>query len=787
MFTGILSAPMLLFAQNSEDTPAIQEIVVKGEKIERSLQETVSSVAVFDAETIDSQNFTDVFDLVNQTANVTGIGADTGFAIRGLRNSGVGGTDATSDVATVYLDGVFLPSSLFTQSPLNLWDIDSVEIFRGPQSTVQGRNALIGAISARTVDPGSEFSGRAQVRFADFGSLRTSGALSIPLVRDQLAVRVSADFTETDGFVENINLGTDDASGGQTTTSRAKFLFTPKGAPRFLARLNITNIDVERESAGIEEILFPNQLVTFQNIANVNDSETSLTSLELSYEFNDIFSLTSVSSFIDTDRTATLDLDASGADGGAIELLTEDVVFSQELRLNFQTDRWSGLLGLFYFDSSNDDQNFSVGQLDTGANLPSPNALAQIAFDTSFPTPDQIAEAAFLAEVFDDLVPEFDFEIGGATSEDIENSAIFGEVQYNLNDKLRISFGARFDFENIVQDFSVGQSVPPIIFAVPAGLLDPAQEILLTQLVAETGALFSSETLLDADNDFSAFLPKGVVTYDWTENISTSFSVQRAYRAGGLSFNDFQINNGIIVDNLETQEELEAAGIVNSFDPEFTTNFELSFRSQWFERRLTINANIFYIDYEDQQIDIELSENPLDALTGNVGNSRLQGFEIEAFATPIDGLDLFFNVGVTDTEFLDNTDLFEFLSLTPDATPQDLTGNRFEEAPGLTLGLGGRYEHSTGLFGNLRIRYNDEAEGDEENSLSTIIEAHTIVDAIIGYEINDYFAVEVFADNLLDEQFLANNPPAVGGAIAIGAFAVPGRQRTIGARIGFEF
>ena len=787
MFAGILSAPPSVFAQNSDDTPVIQEILVKGEKIERSLQDTVSSVAVFDAETIDSQNFTDVFDLVNQTANVAGIGADTGFSIRGLRNSGVGGTDATSDVATVYLDGVFLPSSLFTQSPLNLWDIESVEIFRGPQSTVQGRNALIGAISARTVDPGPEFSGQAQVRFAEFGSLRTSGALSIPLVRDQLAVRVSADFTETDGFVENINLGTDDASGGQTTTSRAKLLFTPDGAPRFLARLNVTHIDVERQTAGIEELLFPDQRVTFQDIENLNESETVLSSLELSYEFNDVLSLTSVTSFIDTDRTAILDLDATGGDGGAISLLTDDAVFSQELRLTFETDRWSGLIGLFYFDSSNDDQNFSVGQLDTGLNLPSSNALAQIAFDTLFPTPEQVDEAAFLAGIFDDLVPEFDFEIGGTTTEDIENAAIFGEVEYRVNDKLTFSVGARFDFENIVQDFSVGQTVPPIAFTVPAGLLEPAQETLLTQLVAETGALFSSETLLDADNDFSAFLPKGAVTYDWTETISTSLSIQRAYRAGGLSFNDFQINNGIIADGLDTQEELEAAAIVNSFEPEFTNNFELSFRSQWFDQKLTVNANVFYIDYEDQQIDIELSANPLDALTGNVGNSRLQGFEIEAFARPITGLDLFFNIGVTDTEFLDNADLFEFLSLTPDAMPQDLTGNSFEEAPELTLGLGGRYEHSSGFFGNLRIRYNGEAEGDEENSPSTIIEAHTIVDAIVGYEINDNFSVEIFGDNLFDEQFLASNPPAISGDIAIGAFAVPGEQRTIGARVSFEF
>ncbi|MEM9877671.1 MAG: TonB-dependent receptor plug domain-containing protein, partial [Pseudomonadota bacterium] len=126
-------------------------IIVKGEKFERTLQETVTSVAVYNEKVIDNQNFVDLFDLINQTANVAGLGNDAGFTIRGLRNTGAAAANI-SDTATVYLDGVFIPSRVFATSPLNLWDVQSVEIFRGPQSTIQGRNALIGAVVARSVD-----------------------------------------------------------------------------------------------------------------------------------------------------------------------------------------------------------------------------------------------------------------------------------------------------------------------------------------------------------------------------------------------------------------------------------------------------------------------------------------------------------------------------------------------------------------------------------------------------------------------------------------------------------
>ncbi len=275
-------------------------------------------------------------------------------------------------------------------------------------------------------------------------------------------------------------------------------------------------------------------------------------------------------------------------------------------------------------------------------------------------------------------------------------------------------------------------------------------------------------------NDFNAFLPKGVVTYNFTDDFSLSASVQRAYRAGGLSFNGFRaalpIPGGGSADD---QAVLEAAGIVNSFEPEFTTNYELALRSQWFDRRLTVNANTFYIKYSDQQINIQLSSNPLDTLTDNVGESRLVGFELETFAQPTERLNLFANVGFSDTEFTDGSDV---------VGSADLTGFEFPFAPTWTAGAGARYVHPTGLFGNARFRYTGDSFGNAENDSTGVNDQFVTIDLTAGFQ-NELFLAEVFVTNLFDDEYLTFNPndPSFGGV------ASAGDPRVVGGRILANF
>ncbi|MEO0441957.1 MAG: TonB-dependent receptor plug domain-containing protein, partial [Pseudomonadota bacterium] len=266
---AMLALPCTVQAQTEEGTDDAESqdnvIIVTGQKIERSLQDTVASVSITTAEEIQEQNFQDVYDIIGQTANVASLFDGAGFSIRGLRNTGASG-EAQSDVASIYVDGVFIPSSLLTNGAFSLWDAQSVEIFRGPQSTIQGRNALAGAIVVRTRDPGDDFSGDFQAEAAEFNSYRASGAVTAPIVPGQLSLRVAGDYQISDGFQNNVFLDRDDIDESEAITARGTLLFTPDFAPRFSARLGFTYTDKTEGENRVVEAFFPDQRISNQNL-----------------------------------------------------------------------------------------------------------------------------------------------------------------------------------------------------------------------------------------------------------------------------------------------------------------------------------------------------------------------------------------------------------------------------------------------------------------------------------------------------------------------------------------
>lgn len=751
-------------AMADEDLVIRDTIIVRGQKIDRTLQETPASVAVYDRETIDAQNFIDLYDLIRQTANVATVLDESGFAIRGQRNIGASGGEQTSDVAAVYVDGVFIPSSLFANTPINLWDIESVEIFRGPQSTVQGRNALAGAIIARTVDPTFDYTGSAQISYAEFDTFRGSAALGGPLIEDQLAFRIAGDYARSDGFIDNPNLGADEADEDETTTARAKLLFTPNGLQGFSATASYSFINAAEGEGRIEDDFFPDARVTFEDIQTELTSESHIVSLELNQALNENWDITAISAFIDTGFVNIRDVDRGNeplAAGIATDFRNDDQIFSQELRVGYNGDRYQAYLGGYFFDSTSDRITNTTTVAPTDLAFPTPDVLADLIFDEgSSQVPQLVGQAAFIRTSIVNAVPVFLVDFASDSTRDIRNYAVFGEATFDVTDKFSVTFGARYDNEQVDQnvfDSTQVREIPPI------------GNPQLDAVTAAAAAQFSNDVTVVGDNDFSAFLPKGVLTYNWTDNLSTSFSVQRAYRAGGLSINVFR---AALAPAGSDQAALEAIGAVNSFDPEFTMNYELALRSQWFDNRLTVNANAFYINYADQQVNIALSANPLDSLTDNVGESRLFGFEIETFAEPVEGLQLTANFGFTNTEFTDGAD----------TAAGDLTGNRFAFAPEWTLGLGARYTHSTGLFGNILFRAQDDAFAQPDNNPTSVNDAFSTVDLIAGYD-TDEFRVEVFVSNVFDEEYFTFNPVEPN----TGAVAAVGDPRVIGGRIVASF
>ncbi|MEL7198514.1 MAG: TonB-dependent receptor [Pseudomonadota bacterium] len=746
--TGIIEEPV----DDADDSV----IIVTGQKITRSLQDTNASVAVTDAATIQEANFRDIFDVIGQTANVTSLFDGAGFAIRGIRNTGAGSGESTSDVASIFVDGVFIPSSLLANGAFSVWDAQSVEIFRGPQSTIQGRNSLAGAVVVRTVDPGSDFSGDFQFEASEFNTYRGSAALTVPIAPGQVGLRLAGDYSRSDGFQTNTFLNRDDIDQSEAITARATLLITPDFAPDLSVRITGTYSDKEEGENRVVEAFFPERRVSIQDLVDRQGAEAYIASGEINYEVTDELTFTSTTAYIESESFFNFDADSTnpvadpftatpGGMAALQESLTEDRIFTQELRLTYESGSISGLLGGYFYDNVNAFNSDNSTVVGTDFAFPDPTTLAFLIFGNVDPV--SVGQATFVRDAIVANIPSFPVQLVRSSTAEVQNYAVFGEATIDITERLRLTLGARYDSERVNQTVFDATIVPTLTIGDP----------LVDQVLAATTAQFSNAFNFDADNTFTAFLPKAGITYDVSDDASLAFTYQRAYRAGALSFNTFRASLAPVG---STQEDLEELGIVNSFDPEFTDNYEVAFRSVWADGDFVLNANAYYIDYTDQHVLLQLTPNPLDTITDNAGRSRLFGFEIESTIRPTDGLDLFINFGYANTEYTEAADVLG----------SDITGFRFPYTSPITVGFGGRYEHDSGFYLNMRSRFTDESFSSVNNvnqdadpirtpvqDPSGFQDSLFTVDLNVGWE-SEYFGVEVFARNLLNERGLTFDP-----------------------------
>ena len=718
----------------------LEEIIVKGEKIDRTIQDTVSSVAVFSSTQIEESAIYDIQEVFDRLANVNSAEGNEGFSIRGISDRAVGGSNGTSGLASFNLDGAFISRRGVESGQKELWDVSQIEVFRGPQSTTQGRNSLAGAIFIRTNDPTYEPEGQYRVAFGTDNTRALSVAYGDALIEDQLAFRIAIDDQSTDGFITNEVLDDDEAGEDSSTTIRAKLLFEPAAIDGLSILTTLSHSENEStdffssliDENGEEIDPFSNRV--FANIDSIDDVDQTIFTTEVNYEISDQWSFTSISSYNETEFTRLDDDDQQAFGGDALRAREEDTdIFSQEFRLTFESERLTGNVGLYYFqqDGQEDtDDLIGVNNIQTTIATAVPAALAPF--------------AQTIASLYDDTL--FVSRAGVATQE-IENYAVFGNLEYEVNDLITVFGGVRYDNEEVenFEDISNGLN---------STLPDPADVVAATGIpllgVAVEGVnglvedFTQSTDLLDNDTDFSAFLPKLGITFNWNDNLSTSFTVQRAYRAGGSG---------------------TTSGGNFEFDPEFTTNYDLALRSQWFDNRLTVNTNLFYIDWEDQQVTVtDTREGVLsnqELITLNSGESTASGVELEVNLVASDSLDLYGSLGYVDAQF-DNFLIPEELIGTDD----DLSGNAFNNAPEITASIGAAYDVTSKLRIQADINYQDESFDDAENTSEN--DSRTLVNSKITYQINDAFEVALVGSNIFDQEYLIQNDEFNNDTVIVG-------------------
>lgn len=733
------------------DERFVETIVVTGTKQDRTLQETAVSVELFDSERLAREVALSLDDVFDRAPNVATAGFTGGLSIRGISRGGVGGA-GTGVTSNIYMDGAPI-STTSANSLQSLWDVEQVEILRGPQSTVQGRNALAGAIVVNTRDPSDEFELAGQLLYGDLGSAQYSAVVSGPIVRDQLAFRLSADYLDYDGDIVNATTGADQNPEGSTTL-RGKLLYEPLAVPGLRVDLQFDYADTFQGRFSIADPPAPLGDPAFEafdpfggvsfGFPDRSDYEVIRPVLRVDTEISDMLTLTAIATYEDVRADREIgDLSDPTRFDTTAGAVNESETASGELRLNFDFGRWTGWAGVYYFDEQFTQESVAV--------------LPFTLLGLPVVPPDSLASLA------------------GVFATDTQNFALFGEARFEMNERWHFEFGLRYDDEEFSNDGS-----ETIVTVEPA-------DCAVNPAVPNVGGLPCVFVLAQPPQppqsaSFDALLPRGTVTYRFDDRRSLSLGIQRGYRAGG----------SFLATTIEAGQPVTAIG---QFDPEFITNYELSLRTAWLDDRLIANVNVFYARWEDQQIQIPgPSGLPQDSVVVNAGESEFYGAEAMLDYALSDELSLFLSLGLIETEFTD----FPFavdangdpVNLS-DPTFANLAGNEFPVSPSITASAGAYYQHASGFFADTTLSYTGEYFSGVENLDVNRAGDFTLVNGRVGYRTA---AVEIylFAENLFDsraitEQSLVAVPAASGiETVETGPLIRVNRPRVYGIGLSFS-
>lgn len=651
----------------------VEEIIVTGERADRSLRDTASSVSVTTGSDIARiAGADDLNDILALTPNVSLGNGDSGASIRGQDSTGVlGGVFAFfgggRPRATLSVDGRALSYNEYIYGLASVWDVAQVEVFRGPQTTTQGRNSIGGAIFIRTADPTYKLEGAAQVQIADQSSEQFSAGLSVPIVADQVALRLSFDTRDADTWVRKPNathaITGDDPLSDDFLVARAKLLVEPASLPGVRALLTYTHADSTTQQAEAIDPPFRNR--TDNGVSGaLFDTRSDTGIVDVTFDLGNSFELGTRVTYADLtiDRLAPVGQ-------GPLTIDTEEVTVEAIGRFQPADGNLSGLAG-FYFVNSDQDE----------------------ASDLS----------AFLGR--------------GDFRDQQESLGIFGEATIKLGDRLSLTGGARYQRDTQDRTGSLGP------FAV------------------------------DYHRTFEALLPKAAVAFDVSETLRIGATAARGYNPGGTTISF-------------------TSGLEDEFREEKLWNYEVYARLTSPDRRFSLQANVFYTDYEDAQriTTIVLPGNVFDSAFDNAEDARAYGAEVEASfrASP----DLNFRAGLG----LLHTDLRRF---TVSADPVE--GNAFARAPGVngfaSVGWAPTKGAMKGLSLDLQARYSDGFFSDDLNDPALKVGDSFVADVQVGYTFGRV-KVFAFARNLFDEFYLTNlysttlatagEPQRLGGGVRV--------------------
>lgn len=762
----------------------IEEIVVTATKRSETLQEIPIAVSVTSADTIEKAQIVDLKDLQSVVPslkiNTLQSSANTNFIIRGFGN-GANNPGIEPSVG-VFIDGVYRSRS--AASITDLPNLERVEVLRGPQSTLFGKNASAGVISVVTAKPSDEFNGSVSATLGEFNEVILKGQIGGPL-SDNVFGDIAVSSNTRDGYFENLLTGGDlNDKDRQALRGQLLWDFDDVTEIRLIADLDqyderccgVNNLQLSPTEQVINSFtgaqLVPNDPFALQGFTNIDPStevENAGLSLHFERDFGN-FIFTSISSFRSTESDVLVDIDFSSADTATNSFDTDIQTLTQEYRLSSDTDgalQW--MIGGFYFDESiehNEDFDFGsdfrtlIDVLSAGAGAP--GALSGL-------------EAGF------GLPPGILFGNGGGLTQvnELDNRAIsvFGQIDYDLTDQLALTLGLNYTRDE--KEVFIEQTRGTVFGGLPLFLLGPQQATALGALNLFPAFQALPNAIEDNETEDDELTYTVRLAYDFNDAVSIYGGVSTGFKASSWELGVFSAPTA------EDIAALQAAGLAvfnltpgtRFASPEEATVFELGLKARF--DRGSFNLAVFDQTIENFQSNV-FNGNAF--LLANAEEQSTTGLEFDLAYYPTDNLQL--NIAGT---FLDPV----FDSFTGAAVVGgvgDLSGEEPGGVHGTSLSLGATYNFVLGnndAYIRGDYQYDDDVFTNQNVPRDLSREQFKNLNIAAGITTDNGFSLALWGRNITDHETTTTGFPTPAGTG--GFFGYRNQPRTYGVTLTKDF
>ncbi|MXO67057.1 TonB-dependent receptor [Altericroceibacterium endophyticum] len=718
-------------AQGASDaTPAFDEIIVTAQRRAQIATDVPISLTTFSADDISKQNVKGLDDYFAKSPNVsfisTGARDRKEISIRGVTNQLSTEANPRTSTFGFYIDDFNVSTG--TVNP-EIVDIERIEVLRGPQGTYFGRNAIGGAINITTnqADP-SQYEGEASIGYSSFNTIDTHAVFNAPLVDDVIGLRMAGRYSHSDGNIKNIN----EIGGGNDSD-----YYYGKASLRIQPTYNLT-VDLSgtytKENVGMREGV-PSGVLGDTALAvvfpGIDDPQADPDGVGFFPE-----------------NTNKVNFNRPQKIGTEFYFVTGRAVWESE------AFTLTSITGYIHSDQ------FLQGDIDGSSKdyyyEEKPITRQSFSQEIRVQSPDNGDPLSWTfggmyAEDKGDLNQftytgadnPFGLEPDLAITSTLSNGkseswAVFAQGAYEFTDALSLTLGGRFTHEKVT----------------------------VAQFNTSNGEINGQ---VNESASFDNFSPRITLAYELANRTNVYATASRGFKAGGVQINP----------NLDD----------TSYEPETLWNYEVGFKTEAFDRRLLLNAAVFYMEWSDLQTAFAQAEVDGDDITffsgiENAASATSKGFELDATYRFTPGLKLGGSVGYLDAKFEDYTNAYVNGNIV------DLSDYRMPNSPKWTLSAFGEYEFAPTQDVDAYIRaewtYRDSIYSSKEALVYDVwpyrVPSFDVVNLRAGFSW-DNFSVQAYAENLLNEKYFTN---AYEKAFAGGLYVQPS-VRNFGGRFTVTF